>query len=43
MRFDSEVLTRLEDLRHRDGVLGSLSIAGDDGNGRPRHGGCSAG
>jgi hypothetical protein len=32
--------TDLEDIGHRDGVLGGLALGGDDGDGWPRHGGC---
>jgi hypothetical protein len=33
-------VTDLEDIGDGNGVLGGLALGGDDGDGRPRHGGC---
>jgi hypothetical protein len=35
-----EIVTDLEDIGDGNGVLGGLALGGDDGDGRPRHGGC---
>lgn len=36
----SQRLTDLEDIGDGNGVLGGLALGGDDGDGRPGHGGC---
>jgi hypothetical protein len=33
-------VTDLEDIGDGNGVLGGLALGGDDGDGRPGHGGC---